>query len=206
MFRRAQSRCVARAEARLVGRGSRKTLEFPGVNRCFVVEIRSYAKMRAEPWFARGRGSARSQTSPTIRKVCTGALAKPIRLSGASPHQSPYDSRCWRAKVLLLARFPQKLIEHHRRLPGRDSSTNNPRHVGSAHSLIRLGSVFVSRAIASLAIVASTGDSVRSLFQSVERPSEASWGTRVVRAAQPLIVAISSGDGFRDWRAAQAAR
>jgi hypothetical protein len=119
---------------------------------------------------------------------------------------APHDSRCCRAKVLLLARFPQKFIEHHRRLPGRDSSTNNPRHVGSAHSLIELGSVFVNRSIASLAIVASTGDSVCSVFQSVDRPSKASWGTRVVRAAHPLIVAISSGDGFRDWRTAQPAR
>jgi hypothetical protein len=74
-----------------VGRGSRKTLEFPGANRCFVVEIRSYAKMRAEPWFARGHGSARSQTSPTIRRVCTGTLAKPIRSFGslAPPNLGP---------------------------------------------------------------------------------------------------------------------
>src|SRR5262249_41658841 len=80
-------------------------------------------------------------------------------------------TRCLRTKVLLLARFPQTSMAHHRRFPGRDSSTNNVRQVGSAQSLIRTGAVRVSRSMASLAIEASTGDNVRSFFQFADRPS-----------------------------------
>jgi hypothetical protein len=54
--------------------------------------------------------------------------------------------------------------------------------------------------MASLAIVASTGDSVRSLFQPANRPSGVSSGTNVACEAQLLIVAISSVRGFRNWR------
>jgi hypothetical protein len=60
--------------------------------------------------------------------------------------------------------------------------------------------------MASLAIVASTGDKVRSFLQLADRPSGLSSGTKVPRAAQALMVVISLDDGFRDWRTAEAAR
>ena len=140
---------------------------------------------------------------PSKSRTRTRTISRQTRNSQPATHNC---SRYRRANVLLLARFPHRFIEHHRRLPGRDSSTKSARQVGSAHSLIRAGAVRVRRSMASLAIVASTGNNVRSLFQSADRPSGVSSGTSVARAAQALIVAISSGGGFRDWRTAPAER
>lgn len=102
----------------------------------------------------------------------------------------------WR-KAVFFARLPQPLplMAHHRRWPGREVSRKSIAHSGLAQALIRSTKELENRSIASRATEASAASTEQTAVHETLRPSGLSWSTTGDRAAQTLIVSMSTGLG-----------